>query len=193
MKIGLVNCSSKKLSVRAPAFLLYSLSPRFTQQYKYLAKRTDKVYIVSAKLGLLDPLEIIEPYDTYLGDLGESEINELKEKIAERFNKIKVESAISLLSSRYIELLPELPNLEVIKGSMFELAERLGSQGTLRPEWPLDSVIHYIFERSICKVEELRDELKGWGFENKKIIEQVAKIDNCILLKKQGNFIKYLF
>jgi hypothetical protein len=60
--IGLVACAKSKLDRAAPARELYC-SPLFRGSLAYAEQRCERVYIVSAKHGLVRPDEVIAPYD----------------------------------------------------------------------------------------------------------------------------------
>ncbi len=67
--IVLVGCVKTKRSGKHPAQDLY-ISPLFRQRRHYVKlKRPHRWFILSAKHGLLEPIEEIEPYDCYLADL----------------------------------------------------------------------------------------------------------------------------
>lgn len=65
-RVGLVGCASAKLSRPAPARDLYT-SALFRKASAYAERECDLWFILSAKHGLLDPDEVIEPYDVRLG------------------------------------------------------------------------------------------------------------------------------
>ena len=64
--IGLVGCSSAKLSRPAPARELYT-SPLFRKASTYAELTCARWFILSAKHGLLNPDQVVEPYDVKLG------------------------------------------------------------------------------------------------------------------------------
>lgn len=62
-----LSCTSKKKNYKCPAKELYSASQWFKKGYKYAKSLNPrKIYILSAKYGLLDEDEIIEPYEKSL-------------------------------------------------------------------------------------------------------------------------------
>lgn len=63
--IGLVACVKSKLETAAPARELYT-SPLFRKSRAYILAHSDRWYILSAKYGLLDPNEVIHPYEMTL-------------------------------------------------------------------------------------------------------------------------------
>ncbi len=65
MKVALVSCSSSKLSYPSKARDLYS-SPLYLASRTFVEGRYNKWYILSAKYGLLEPDQNIEPYDETL-------------------------------------------------------------------------------------------------------------------------------
>lgn len=65
MRIGLINCVGTKRSYKCKAKDMYC-SSLFKKAFAWLTQNCDKVYIMSAKHGLLDPEKIIEPYNVSL-------------------------------------------------------------------------------------------------------------------------------
>jgi cytoplasmic iron level regulating protein YaaA (DUF328/UPF0246 family) len=63
--IGLVSCVSQKSAHAAEARNLYE-SPLFKKARKYIEERCDSWYILSAKFGLVDPHQVIPPYEETL-------------------------------------------------------------------------------------------------------------------------------
>lgn len=69
-RVVLISCAAKKLRQAARAQDLY-MSPLFRRQLAYARKLApDSIFILSAKYGLVDLDEVIEPYDLTLKDLG---------------------------------------------------------------------------------------------------------------------------
>ncbi|MBS0211536.1 MAG: hypothetical protein JSS27_21550 [Planctomycetes bacterium] len=64
-RVGLISCVSKKQSTAAQAKDLYC-SALFTKSREYVQQRCDSWFILSAKYGLLEPNEFIEPYEETL-------------------------------------------------------------------------------------------------------------------------------
>lgn len=65
VRIGFVACSKTKSARRRPAAALYT-STLFRKSLLAAIDRSEKVYILSAKHGLLDCNDVIEPYDVTL-------------------------------------------------------------------------------------------------------------------------------
>ena len=81
MKIALISCSKSKQSYECEAYKLYIPSELFRCSYEYAKTFADKIYILSAKYGLLDESEIIKPYDVSLNDMSEQEKIDWSQKI----------------------------------------------------------------------------------------------------------------
>jgi len=82
--IGLISCVSKKKPYPAKAKELYD-SPLFIKAKEFAEKRLDKYYILSAKHGLLDPDQVIDPYDE---SLDKKDVNTRKIWAKEVFEKL---------------------------------------------------------------------------------------------------------
>jgi hypothetical protein len=72
MRVGLVGCVKKKGPVAAPAAELY-VSPLFVGRRRFVEAGCDRWFILSALHGLVDPDEVIEPYDESLVSAGVGE------------------------------------------------------------------------------------------------------------------------
>ena len=80
-KIILISCVSKKLPYKAKAKNLY-VSPLFKYNLRHAhSLNSDKIFILSAKYGLVDLEEEIEPYNKTLNKMGKQEIKEWSEKV----------------------------------------------------------------------------------------------------------------
>ena len=65
--IFLVSCVGAKLSTSAPAQDLY-VSPWFIKARAFAEKHCDSWYVLSAEYGLVDPLDVIKPYENTLNN-----------------------------------------------------------------------------------------------------------------------------
>lgn len=72
MRIGFVACSKTKSALRRPAAALYT-SALFRKSLLAAIDRSEKVYILSAKHGLLDCNDVVEPYDVTLKTMKRAE------------------------------------------------------------------------------------------------------------------------
>jgi hypothetical protein len=70
--IALVSCAKKKRQKRAPARDLY-LSELFRRYRAYATANADRWYILSAKHGLLNPDQVIAPYECTLNAMSAQE------------------------------------------------------------------------------------------------------------------------
>jgi len=66
MKIALVACSKNKQTFECSAKEMYSKSVLFSKTIKFCEKQFDEIFILSAKYGVLDLQQIIQPYDETL-------------------------------------------------------------------------------------------------------------------------------
>ena len=62
-KLAILGCTSRKQSFACSAEEMYSVSPLFRLQVEFVKKHYDFWLILSAKYGLLQPQDIIEPYN----------------------------------------------------------------------------------------------------------------------------------
>ena len=75
-KIVLISCVSKKRRVKSKARDLY-ISPLFKKNLQYALKlHPDRIFILSAKYGLVSLEEEIDPYDLTLNTMTAKEIKE---------------------------------------------------------------------------------------------------------------------
>ena len=65
--IVFVACSKSKLHYACEAQKIYTPSAIFKKRMTYAKNLTDKIYILSAKYGLLKPTDWVEPYNRFLG------------------------------------------------------------------------------------------------------------------------------
>jgi len=85
-KIILISCVSKKLNKKTRARDLY-ISPLFKYNLKYAKSlNPDKIFILSAKHGLIDLNDKIEPYDKTLNKMSKAERQEWAKNV---INKLK--------------------------------------------------------------------------------------------------------
>ena len=73
MKIGLVSCAKLKRKVPCEAKKLY-ISTLFNKALEYSQKNYDRTYILSAKYVLLNPNDIVKPYELTLKEQSDSYI-----------------------------------------------------------------------------------------------------------------------
>lgn len=86
-RIVLISCVSKKLSHRAKVRDIY-VSTLFKLNLKYaLSLNPDGVYVLSAKHGLLDLEQEIEPYEQTLNSMKSNEIRLWADKVLRQLNE----------------------------------------------------------------------------------------------------------
>lgn len=87
-KIVLISCVSKKLNHKATAKDLY-ISPYFKYNFKYARSlQPDKIFILSAKYGLLSLENEIEPYEKTLNNMSSKDINEWANSVINQLQKV---------------------------------------------------------------------------------------------------------
>jgi hypothetical protein len=112
--IGLVGCGKGKLDHAAPARSLYT-GDLFRKASGYCIANYDAWYILSAKHGLLDPDEVIEPYDLSLKNLSAEE----RRRVLAQIDDLGLTSETFYIHAgeRYSEhLVPHLRYLRPLKG-----------------------------------------------------------------------------
>ena len=113
-KVVLISCVSKKLTHKAKAKDLY-VSPLFKFNLKYAKLlNPDKIFILSAKYGLVNLEEEIEPYDKTLNKMKSNERQLWAGKVISKLENVidlKNDEIIFLAGKRYREYLtPSITN-----------------------------------------------------------------------------------
>ena len=116
-KYVLISCVSKKLHHKSKAQDLY-VSPLFKKNLQYgKTLNPDKIFILSAKYGLLRLNEEIEPYDKTLNKMRSNEIKEWANSVLNQLKKstdIENDEFIFLAGNNYRKfLLPHLKNCKI--------------------------------------------------------------------------------
>lgn len=87
-KIILISCVSKKLGTKSKAQDLY-ISPLFKKNFAYAKSlNPHKIFILSAKYGLVNLNQRIEPYNKTLNEMKNSEIKEWANLILTQMKEI---------------------------------------------------------------------------------------------------------
>ena len=115
--IILISCVSKKLLDKAKARDLY-ISTLSRLNLKYAQKLTpSKIFILSAKYGLVDIDEKIEPYDLTLNSMAYKERKEWAKKVLRQmagYCDLRKDHFIILAGQKYRQYItPQLPSYEV--------------------------------------------------------------------------------
>ena len=102
-----IGCVKTKRSHKCKSKELYD-SPLFHYSYKYALKNFDKVAILSAKHGLLDPEDVIEPYEVTLNNMSKQDriewSNKTTNQISQRYPKDHYKYYV-ISGKRYYEFL----------------------------------------------------------------------------------------
>lgn len=118
MVISFVACCKLKSNKKTTAEKMY-VSSLFKLSLKYAKEHSDKVFILSAKYGLLALDNIIEPYNETLNTKTDDEIKEWSKKIIKSIKKLKLEKSkfLYLCGSNYKKYLEkELIGKDPMKG-----------------------------------------------------------------------------
>ncbi|RMD89155.1 MAG: hypothetical protein D6811_12745 [Alphaproteobacteria bacterium] len=104
--LHLVSCVSKKAAAPAPARDLY-LSDWFRKARAFVESQGGLWYILSAKYGLVQPDEIIEPYDRTLRTMPISARKEWAQRVVNQLEREKLHAGkiVVLAGRRYREFL----------------------------------------------------------------------------------------
>jgi hypothetical protein len=113
-KIVLISCVSKKLDKKSKAKDLY-ISPLFRYNLKYARLlNPDKIFILSAKYGLLELEQEIDTYNTTLNNMNSGEIKSWAEEVLKQLKSktnLQKDEFIFLAGERYRKfLLPYISN-----------------------------------------------------------------------------------
>lgn len=133
-RIVFISCVSQKLPHRAKAKDLY-ISTLFKLNLRYAEKlNPDSVYILSAKYGLLNLEQEIDPYEQTLNNMGANEVKRWANQVIEQIKKIcviKETEFVFLTGEKYRKyLLPHLNNVQIpLKG--LRIGEQLQMLKTL--------------------------------------------------------------
>ncbi len=104
MRVALVSCVKSKRSVPTPAGDLYT-STLFLGLRRYAEANADRWYILSAKHGLLDPSEVVAPYEQTLNKMPASARRDWAEEVNSELARVLPADAevIVLAGERYRE------------------------------------------------------------------------------------------
>ena len=105
MKIGIVSCGVHKKLGFYKAKDLYT-SDRFKNDFNEAKRENEKVFIISAKHGLLDPEKRIFTYNKSINNLTTEERVQLVSKLENQIKNIPANSEINLYCfPEYVQLL----------------------------------------------------------------------------------------
>lgn len=120
--IALISCSKQKKAYKCRAGELYSASTLFSLSYEYARANTDRIYILSAKYGLVSEDAVIAPYDETLNEKTASERQAWSHMVLNQLKQvcdIQRTEFIILAGKHYYEyLLPYLPQVSLPLGRL---------------------------------------------------------------------------
>ena len=114
MKHALIGCVKKKRKTESVAIGLY-ISPLFVKSVRFAHFMNYEIFILSAKYGLLDPLDRIKPYNLTLKDLSKNELEAWYNNVSEKLLNIYTDGFVVLAGTIYWKEL-----VERMDRSMFE-------------------------------------------------------------------------
>lgn len=116
MNIALISCSKEKKNYPCSARELYSASTLFSLSYAYAKQRADKIYILSAKYGLVFEDRILEPYNQTLNEMSRAEQLHWAGRVLRALQKecdLTADHFMILAGNNYCkDLVSSLPNCE---------------------------------------------------------------------------------
>jgi len=115
--VVLISCVSKKLPHKARARDLY-VSPLFRMNLKYAQRFSpSRVFILSAKYGLVELDEVIEPYDVTLNNMSAGERRDWAAKVLSQLQEhcdLEKDHFVILAGQKYRQyLLSQLKSYEI--------------------------------------------------------------------------------
>ena len=194
-RIGLVACSKTKLSTPAPAYLLYSKSPKFTQCFLVAKRDCDKVFILSGKHGALTPEEILKPYDLYLSDMPPEYIEQWAAKVWGQIAESHV-SYYSYLPSGYRLPLEKYISFDfVLSGTFFQTAKTLGkTKGNLLGcQGIMAWCLEFIYKKRLVSITEIERQFNERGYPTATTSAQLSRLTRHPLLICKGNYVRYRY
>ncbi len=149
MLLSIVPCSSAKLPVPCPLYLLYSASPVFSLNYLHAIRHSDQVLILSGKFGLVRPDKVAHPYNQRL-----VYSQNLAQSVCMEISKLNPKVIYSYCGVGYNRILDSPPYIKPASGSIVERAKQFGRQGSIRGSSPplLKSLV-WLYKNSGCSLE----------------------------------------
>jgi cytoplasmic iron level regulating protein YaaA (DUF328/UPF0246 family) len=116
-KIILIACVKTKRETPSKAIDLY-ISPLFKKSLEYAQLlNPDKIYVLSAKYGLVSSEEVIEPYELTLNNMPTSEIKKWSKRVLDQLSSVtdlKNDNFIILAGQNYRKyLIPHIKHYEI--------------------------------------------------------------------------------
>ena len=117
--IVLLSCTSKKNNISCNAKDMYMPSVRFRLSYNYAKKvvKADKIFILSAKYGLLEENELISPYNKTLKNMKKDECMLWADNVYNRLKNlsdVNSDNFVILAGKPYYKyILPKIKNYDL--------------------------------------------------------------------------------
>ena len=156
--VALIACAKQKQGASCRAAELYAPSTLFSLSYAYARTLTDRVYILSAKYGLVPEDAVIAPYDETLNDMSPDQRRTWAEGVLSQLGQVcdlQQDHFIILAGRNYYEYLLSglarvtlpLGNLPLVK--RIELLHRLNASFEEAPSGAEGAALwlHRLFER----------------------------------------------
>lgn len=114
MIIALISCSKEKKNYPCPAYELYSASNLFSLSYQYAKQHADRIFILSAKYGLVSEDRFLEPYNQTLNEMCRQQQLSWANMVLRDLRKecdLACDTFLLLAGNTYCkDLIPYLPN-----------------------------------------------------------------------------------
>lgn len=152
MVIALISCSKEKVDYPCPAHELYGASTLFSLSYQYAKQYADRIYILSAKYGLVPENQVLEPYNQTLKEMSRSQQLQWGNAVIQALRRecdTENDHFVFLAGSTYYrDLLPQLPHYSLPLEGM-RMGERLAHLKQLleSPKIPLCVRLHSLLTR----------------------------------------------
>ena len=121
-RIALISCSKRKMPYACRASELYSASTLFSLSYEYAKAHADRVFILSAKHGLVGEEEIVAPYEETLNEKTAAERQAWAQKVLRQLEQVcdlqRAEFMILAGKNYYEYLLPCLSHASLPLGAL---------------------------------------------------------------------------
>lgn len=115
MKIALVSCTKLKQDYHCQAQEMYLPSTLFSKAINYIKQQDyNKWFILSAKYGLLNPNDLIEPYDLTLNNMKSEEIKKWSQKVFNQLITYNIHEIDFYTGEKYRKyLMPMLEKIDI--------------------------------------------------------------------------------
>lgn len=178
MKVALISCSKRKRMEPCVASEMYTPSNLFSRSFEYAKQFADRIFILSAKYGLLEEDTSIETYNLNLKELSSKERLEWAQNVMVQLQNnsdLELDHFMILAGKTYYEnLLPSLPMnsipLEhVLQGDrtnalqeLINVCDELHALFNSARRYTSSDIAEIPFANGIYIVFEKNERFKGW-------------------------------